>query len=187
MRIKAIPGFVHGNFIRVLEENPSAGFLFERTDLRDASLRPTDNKRITVKRSYSLRKKLLARTWNMYGGLIETLCDILKIDIVGAMMTLFVESGGKGFINNRMIIRFENHAFWKHLSKEHAAEFDTHFQFRREKRRWTKHTFRKAKSGVWKKSWISTQRVGRFGLCEDLAQSRYIHVHKYWCATNYGI
>jgi hypothetical protein len=68
-----------------------------------------------------------ANTWNQYGGLIAAECNRLAFDPGVAVAILGVESSGRAFEGNRMIIRFENHQFLQYWGLEHRELFDRHF------------------------------------------------------------
>ncbi len=74
---------------------------------------------------------------------------MIKVDTAAAVAVLCVESRGRGFgPYGRMIIRFENHVFWRRWGKKHRDVFDAHFGFDTE-RRWKNHVFRKSVQGRW--------------------------------------
>ncbi|KAA3610032.1 MAG: DUF3380 domain-containing protein [Calditrichaeota bacterium] len=96
-------------------------------------------------------QKKVAMTWNRYGGLLNRLSKKNEIDVACAVAVLCVESSGKGFEqnnDNRMIIRFENHKFWKYWGKKNPADFRKHFQYNSDKV-WTKHKWRKTENEEW--------------------------------------
>ena len=68
-----------------------------------------------------------ATTWNQYGGLIQAECRRLNFDPAVAVAILGVESSGRAFEGNRMIIRFENHLFLHYWGQTHCDLFDQHF------------------------------------------------------------
>jgi hypothetical protein len=144
-----IEGFVHGDYVSIQEDDPAAGFLFERQDLRTITLGPPDSDRITIQSGFSSRQKAVARTWNSHGGLLTALSDIIDVDTAAAVAVLCVESGGRGFNSDgRMIIRFENHVFWRQWGKDHTDMFNDHFRFNPEKT-WKNHEFRDHASQPW--------------------------------------
>ena len=134
-------GFVHGDFIRIMETNPVAGFLHEREDLASAPLEPAASRKIPIKASFNGTQKLVAQTWNTQGGLLDVLCNVVGIDPAAAVAVLCVESSGRGFGDDgRMIIRFENHVFWDKWGKQNADNFNGHYRFNASKR-WLGHQF----------------------------------------------
>ncbi len=99
----------------------------------------------------SATKKKVASTWNRYGGLLSRLSEEKDIDVGCAVAVLCVESSGKGFEpsnDNRMIIRFENHKFWKYWGKHNPEKFRECFSYSSNKV-WTGHKWRKNSSATW--------------------------------------
>jgi hypothetical protein len=83
-----------------------------------------------------------ANIWNKYGGLLAELSARLRIDPGTAVAVLAIESGGRGFAaDGRMIIRFENHLFFRQWGKNNPDVFNQHFRFNPEKN-WLDHTWR---------------------------------------------
>jgi hypothetical protein len=144
-----IKGYVYGDYLSILDERPDAGFLVEQEELKTVSLEPPATDRIDLKPKFSARQKLVARTWNSQGGLLATLSDIIGVDVAAAVAVLCVESSGRGFgPDGRMIIRFENHVFWRQWGKRNTDVFGAYFRFHPEKP-WTNHQFREKKGGRW--------------------------------------
>ncbi|MBD1389294.1 DUF3380 domain-containing protein [Neiella sp. HB171785] len=93
----------------------------------------------------------VARTWNNYGALLQRLSRAKALDVACAVAVLCVESSGKGFEydnQNRMIIRFENHKFYRYWGKQHQAQFDQHFKYTKGKA-WTGHQWRTSPDHQW--------------------------------------
>lgn len=150
-RIRAgeLEGYVYGDFIRPLEERVAAGFLRERPELAQLPLEPPEGKRIAVAPSFTARQRLVARTWNQSGGLLEPLSELIQIEPGAAVAVLTVESGGRAFgADGRMIIRFENHIFWREWGQANEALFAEHFRFDPAKP-WTGHQFRPSPAEPW--------------------------------------
>lgn len=149
IQTERIEGFVHGDYVTIQEDNPTAGFLFEQEDLRTISLEPPGAERINIQPGFSYRQKVAARTWNGQGGLLNALSDIIEVDAAAAVAVLCVESRGRGFgPDGRMLIRFENHVFRRQWGKDHTDVFDAHFRFSLEKR-WKNHEFREHTTEIW--------------------------------------
>jgi hypothetical protein len=145
------------------------GFLKDRKELRETALAPTVKLKIAGKSSY--RKRQIRRLWNRLGGLLDRLSTILKIDPAVAVAILCVESTGRAFDKNgKMIIRFENHVFWKYWGKSHPLDFSAHFKFD-PRRPWRGHKFR----GSAKGEWILCHRKGQPGEWKafELARSKH--------------
>lgn len=144
-----LTGYVHGDWVRILETNPAAGFLHEREDLKAVPLTPADADKIQVKSSFNATQKLVANTWNAQGGLLGKLSDVVQVDPAAATAVFCVESSGRGFADDgRMIIRFENHVFWEKWGKDHADDFNGHFRFNKSKS-WLGHQFCATAGGAW--------------------------------------
>jgi len=148
VRVGDKTGFVYGRYVDTLAAQPSHLFLLEENDLQKVELAP--GKLLEVISPTSPGKKLLRRTWNRFGGSLETLSRKLKIDPGVALAVLCVESRGKGFgSDGRMIIRFENHVFRRYWGKSHPDLFRRHFKSDRQKP-WRGHGFRKEADDKWK-------------------------------------
>ncbi len=122
----------------------SVDYFYQRKDLATVSLEA--NKKIDVEGTYN--EKIAARTWNNYGKLISKISDELKIDVATALSVLCVESSGKGFSKDKMIIRFENHVLDMFWGKNNVDLFNDHFKYDKKSRR-NQHYFRKNKNDEW--------------------------------------
>lgn len=87
-----------------------------------------------------------AQIWNHYGSLIEAECQRLHFDPAVAVAILAVESSGRAFEGNRMVIRFENHLFLRYWGQEHRDLFDRHFSGESDG---SKHRWRPDPNGEW--------------------------------------
>jgi len=76
------------------------------------------------------------------------LSEHLGIDLASAIAVIAVESGGHGFEDGKVLIRFENHLFYKYWGKENEKVFFEHFTFNSDKH-WLGHKFRKHKRDEW--------------------------------------
>jgi len=159
-------------------------FLIEKEYLKKVDLPPVKKLKITGKSTY--RQRLIKRTWNNYGGLLEGLSKMLKIDPAVAVAVLCVESSGKGFAHDgRMIIRFENHIFWRYWGKSHPSFFFDHFKFNSDKP-WRGHKFRKTiKSGpnLDPADWTTFHQEGQSGEWQAFEFARSKHP----CFSTYSI
>jgi hypothetical protein len=145
-------------------------FLKEQKDLQKIDLAPANKLKISGKSSY--RKRLIKGVWNNYGGLLEELSKRLKIDPATTVAVLCVESSGRGFAKSgKMIIRFENHIFWKYWGKSHPTLFGNHFRFDKHKS-WRGHKFRKTK----KSQWVNFHRKGQAGEWKVFEFARLKHI-----------
>lgn len=144
-------GYVYGDFLTIVEDQPFHQFLFEQDALRAYPLEPSSGEVIKINSDFSRDEKQVTRTWNRFGGLIGKLSDTIDIDPGSALAVLVVESSGRGFsADGRMIIRFENHKFLKYYGKKHPDKFNSHFRYD-PSARWKGHLFRKSPTGRWKK------------------------------------
>jgi hypothetical protein len=145
------------------------GFLKDRKDLQRIALAPAE--KLTIAGEPSHRQRQIRRLWNRSGGLLDRLSTIVKIDPAVAAAIICVESPGRGFARDgRMIIRFENHVFWKYWGKSHPSDFSAHFKFD-PSRPWRGHEFR----GSVKGKWILSHRKGQPGEWKafELARSKH--------------
>lgn len=147
---KGATAFVHGDYVAIKEAEPAAGFFHEEEDLKSVPLPPEEAKRVTVSGGLSPVQRLVARTWNSQGGLLRVLSDRVAIEPAATVAVLCVESGGKGFnTDGSMIIRFENHVFWREWGKTNAALFESHFS-NNKAQGWKDHEFRENLRGKWR-------------------------------------
>ena len=135
-------GYVSGKYVTVQDPEPVSSFLFEQEDLVKAELKALESRRIKTQPSFDFKEKLIARTWNRFGGLLSLLSEMVEIEPACSIAVLCVESGGRGFgSDGRMIIRFENHKFYRLYGKNHPDKFDPYFKFD-SKKKWLGHQFR---------------------------------------------
>jgi hypothetical protein len=90
------------------------------------------------------------RAWNRFGSLLKALSERLGIEPELAAAVVAVESGGRGFEAQRMIIRFENHVFHRLWGKDNPQVFDAHFRFD-PRERWKGHEWRPAANHAWQR------------------------------------
>lgn len=135
-------GYVSGKYVTIQDPKPASSFLFENENLIKADLKSPENRSIRIQPEFDFSEKLVARTWNKFGGLLSVLSEMVDIETACSIAVLCVESGGKGFSKDgRMIIRFENHKFYRLFGKNHPDKFDPHFKFD-SKKKWLGHQFR---------------------------------------------
>ncbi|HEX5369957.1 MAG TPA: N-acetylmuramidase domain-containing protein [Dehalococcoidia bacterium] len=85
----------------------------------------------------------VATTWNVCGGLLNSLAQSLGFDVALAVGVLAVESGGRSLgETGRMLIRFENHIFFDQWGKTNPELFHQHFGFNPPPRTWEGHQWR---------------------------------------------
>ena len=151
--------YVHRDYVLIAGDQKHEGpLVYTPNDVHEADaekveLEPTDQIPVTGSRII----KKVARTWNRFGGLVSSLSGAYMIEPGVAIAVLCVESSGKGFEpsnDNRMIIRFENHLFWKYWGRLNANRFHSYFQYgEREKGKlkvWLGHRWRKDIDDDWR-------------------------------------
>jgi len=139
-------GFVHERF--VAQETQAVPVGLASTELADpfsdVAMAPPDDQLIRLGGRATSGERLVAATWNKAGNLLCALAGYLKFDPGAAVAVFCTESGGKGFgRDGRMIIRFENHHFFRNWGKTHREVFDAHFRFDSRKA-WTGHLWRES-------------------------------------------
>lgn len=157
------PAYVHSEFVDVTGETEDAahaeadaGFLFENEKLQQVTLEPEPEKQLAG--GTRAIEKQVARTWNQYGNLLTLLSRAAGIDTGLSVAVLNVESAGHGFARDgRMVVRFENHKFWKYWGKDHTEQFRTHFKYRNDKV-WLGHQFKAGAQDEWEKVHTSQNR-----------------------------
>lgn len=139
-------GFVHRDFIVLPTQKIASGFFCHLAAAKTWPLIPSIQK--TPPSDADGKTRQAARIWNRFGGLLQRLSDRLRIDPAVAVAVIAAESSGNGFLNNRMIIRFENHYFWRLWGKDNVDKFQRHFSFN-ESEPWKQHLFRADTNGQW--------------------------------------
>ncbi|MBL8206293.1 MAG: DUF3380 domain-containing protein [Blastocatellia bacterium] len=139
-------GYVHRDFVVLPTQKVSSGFLIHLPAAKTWPLAPTKLKNPPP--DADGKTKQVARIWNKYGGLLQRLSDRLRIEAAVAVAVIAAESSGNGFLNNRLIIRFENHYFWRLWGKENADKFRRHFSFN-DAEPWKEHQYRPDANAAW--------------------------------------
>ncbi len=139
-------GFVHRSFVRLGSQGTADGLLRPRPDggapVAAGPLAPPEAQAIRLAANAGSADRQAANIWNKYGGLLAELSAKLRIDPGAAVAVLAIESGGRGFAaDGRMIIRFENHLFFRQWGKHNVETFNRHFTFNPEKN-WLDHRWR---------------------------------------------
>lgn len=148
-------GYVSAAFVmRHAEEiHPESArdFLRARPELWEAPLAPDASERIELDPERAgWTERVLAATWNDFGGLATLLANVLQLDPAVAVAVLAVESGGRAFAaDGRLIIRFEVHVFFEEWGKLDPDRFAQHFRFDLE-RPWQGHQWRPAPDQPWR-------------------------------------
>ncbi|HEX4949999.1 MAG TPA: N-acetylmuramidase domain-containing protein [Blastocatellia bacterium] len=139
-------GFVHRDFVVLSAQRIPSGFFIQQAAPKTWPLAPSRSK--TPPPDADAKTKQVARIWNKYGGLLQRLSERLRIDPGVAVAVIATESSGNGFQNGRMIIRFENHYFWRLWGKDNADRFRRHFSFNADEA-WKGHQFRADGNAPW--------------------------------------
>lgn len=142
IRFKDQDGFIAAQFTEPVTARSLSGFLIQQPDLLEIDIVPDSQ---IPEQTEKTRAAAIARVWNSYGGLLEELADLLRIPVSTMASVIAAESSGRAFGDDgRMIIRFENHLFWRYWGKDNPEFFDRHFQFDRSSgaNSWKGHKFR---------------------------------------------
>jgi uncharacterized protein YgiM (DUF1202 family) len=143
--------YVYAKYVTLIYDTESAG-TSESKLLKDNALllnvKTEPDKKISVPSS-PRSKRITAETYNNFGNLTDVISKQLKIDPAAAIAVLAVESAGKAYGDDgRVLIRFENHLFYRFWGKRNLDVFNDHFKFDRRKY-WTNHFFRSNKKAEW--------------------------------------
>lgn len=148
VRVGGQEGFVSRKFVRMLEHQLPEGFLIHRPEVQEWPLVPAAPLKAPAKADASVRSA--TAIWNRFGGLLEPLAETIAINPAAAVAVVAAESGGSGFKDGRMIIRFENHYFWNLWGKHNSGAFNSRFTFNKSKP-WTGHWFRPGVDKSWQR------------------------------------
>jgi hypothetical protein len=139
-------GYVHRDFVVLSTQRIPSGFFIQQSAPKNWPLPPAKQK--SPPPDADAKTKQVARIWNRYGGLLQRLSDRLRIEPGVAVAVIATESSGNGFQNGRLIIRFENHYFWRLWGKDNPDKFRRHFRFN-EAEPWKEHQFCPAQNAAW--------------------------------------
>ncbi len=149
VRSGTIEGFAATQFLNITTGESLAGFLIERPDLLEMDLQPD---RFIPTDGLQGAELAVARTWNELGNLLSRLADLLRIPVSAVVAVLVAESSGRTFAaDGRMIIRFENHVFFRLWGERNADLFNRHFRFDTSSPRnhWKGHQWRPSVESEW--------------------------------------
>ena len=152
-------GFIHGRFVNQTSANdvPPVAPVTEEDDeeIVESPRISTPREPMAPERQLPIRgddlSRKVAATWNRFGNLLSEQSSEREIDVACAISVLCVESSGYGFQQsnqNRMVIRFENHKFWKYWGKTNPDLFSRHFTYRKGEA-WKDHKWRPDPSALW--------------------------------------
>ena len=128
-----LTGFVNKKFVSreslpltpTLSPKGEGDFLWQNPTLKNLRLEP---EKLMTPTGTSKQKQIIA-TYNQYGNLLRSVSAALKMDVGVGLAIMCVESGGVGFKDGKMIIRFEPHWFHKLWGKANQPAFDRCFKF----------------------------------------------------------
>lgn len=149
IKYQGADGYVASQFVTLKSAETVSGFLIEQhalmeTDLIPDLLIPTDG--------LTGAELAVANTWNSYGELMTKVADMLKVPVGSLVAVLVAESSGRTFAaDGRMIIRFENHLFWRYWGEKNPNVFNRYFKFDTSsvKNNWKGHQFRANENATW--------------------------------------
>ncbi|MBM3189030.1 MAG: DUF3380 domain-containing protein, partial [Chloroflexi bacterium] len=144
-------GYVRKSAVRRADQRAAAGFLRARSELQSVAMDAPASQIIPPEAAAGHpTAQALAETWNRYGGLMTVLGGELKIDPALAAAVLVAESRGRGFgPDGRMVLRFENHVFYRRWGREHAERYAQHFRYDPQEP-WKGHVWRPSPDGAWR-------------------------------------
>lgn len=149
-----------------IKSNLGKGFLREQAALHEIELAPPPSKLLTPQVLHTPHERRLGVIWNSYGRLLASLAAELQVEPAVALAVLAVESGGKPFAGDgRMIIRFENHLFFRYWGVQHRERFDQHFQFD-PTRGWLGHQWRPTPDSAWRLQHLATSTLDENQIAE---------------------
>ncbi|OQY04503.1 MAG: hypothetical protein B6I20_02945 [Bacteroidetes bacterium 4572_117] len=137
-------GYVSAKYIDLKAKKNGKNYLYANEELQKLPLEPEKKLEVVGGRI----QKIVRQTYNKYGNLLQALSKQLGIDVASAIAVIAVESGGKGFDDEKVIIRFENHLFYRYWGKENEKVFKEHFKYGSGKK-WLGHKFRDDPKGEW--------------------------------------
>ena len=135
--------------------NSLTGFLINQPQLNELPLPPQNT--LTPSADANPNTRTCISIWNRFGGLVGSISQLLGIDRDAGVAVMAAESRGAGFENGRMVIRFENHKFYKHWGRQtqNRATFLAHFKFGDPV--WTGHKFRLTPDQNWQTLHVDSQ------------------------------
>lgn len=137
--------YVSSRFVTKSITEDEARFFYQKERLKFIDLIPAS----LLLPGDTKEQRRVNKTWNTYGNLLQKVASSMDVDVGCVIAVLCVESGGDGVDKNgRMIIRFENHQFWKYWGKYNSDEFEQHFKFN-DDRKWKGHRYRMKAGDDW--------------------------------------
>ena len=68
-------GYVSEKYVNIQDPKPVSSFLFENDALVNANLESSENHIIKIQPEFDPKERLVARTWNIFGGLLSVLSE----------------------------------------------------------------------------------------------------------------
>lgn len=149
VKTEALQGFVSGDYLHFDGAPTADGFLCHDDGLCAPALSLGPAQPIPIAGLGGVAQTA-AKAWNRYGGVLAPLCRTTNMPTAAAIGVLCVESSGQGMTDaGKLIIRFENHVFYKEWGAQHEDAFRERFTFDPQKR-WTGHKYRASAADPWK-------------------------------------
>jgi len=149
IRFNNADGFVAAQFVEIKTANTSSGFLIEQPALMEVQLIPSE---IIPTDGLAGAELAVANTWNNFGNLMRTLSNLLNVPVNALIAVLVAESSGRVFAaDGRMVIRFENHLFYRFWGEKNQDTFNKFFRFDTSspKNNWKSHQWRPNVESEW--------------------------------------
>lgn len=149
VKYKNADAYVSAQYVVIKSLQAVSGYLMEQPDLLEVPLIPEF---IIPTTGLAGAELAVANTWNSYGNFMTRLSDLLNVPVGSLIAVLVAESSGRTFgADGRMIIRFENHLFWRYWGEKNPDVFNRHFKFDTSspKNNWKLHQFRPSVQDNW--------------------------------------
>jgi len=149
IRYQNADGYVAAQFVELQTGQALTGFLIEQPALMEVQLTPG---KIIPTDGLAGAELAVANTWNNYGNLMTTLSNMLNVPVGALIAVLVAESSGRTFAaDGRMIIRFENHLFYRFWGEKNQETFNKFFRFDTSspKNNWKSHQWRPNIESDW--------------------------------------
>jgi murein DD-endopeptidase MepM/ murein hydrolase activator NlpD len=149
IRFNNTDGFVASQFVEIKTENTPTGFLIEQPALMEVQLVPG---KIIPTDGLAGAELAVANTWNNFGNLMDTLSNMLNVPVGALIAVLVAESSGRVFAaDGRMIIRFENHLFYRFWGMKNQDTYNNFFRHDTSspKNNWKSHQWRPNLESEW--------------------------------------
>jgi murein DD-endopeptidase MepM/ murein hydrolase activator NlpD len=149
IRYQGADGYVAAQFVEIQTGQSLSGFLIEQPALMEVQLAPG---KLIPTDGLAGAELAVANTWNNFGNLMTTLSNMLNVPVGALIAVLVAESSGRVFAaDGRMIIRFENHLFYRFWGEKNQDTFNKFFRFDTSspKNNWKSHQWRPNPDSEW--------------------------------------